>query len=132
MLECLKISMTNINSNTKHSKDGFWLKSNTTERYEFMAVYKVLKNYTPREILDALCTQVFTEDVNALLVVNNKPLSDTSVPTPQYLSSLGEKIWTPANSYRPDSLSRLCMCRVCLSVFLSVWLSVGRIQPSTC
>ena len=60
------------------------------DKYNFRFVNIVLRHYTPREILDNLCDKVFREDVNALLFVNNKPFSDTSVPTPQYLSRLGE------------------------------------------
>ena len=69
--------------------DGFYLNSETTDTYKFEFVHVTLNYYTPKEILDALCKKVFKEDVNALLVVNNKPLSGTSVPTPQYLSRLG-------------------------------------------
>ena len=85
-------SIRNINDHVASSKnDGFYLNSETTDNYQFKFVHVTLNYYTPREILDALCKKVFKEDVNALLVVNNKPLSGTSVPTPQYLSRLGKK-----------------------------------------
>ena len=90
-------SIKNINDQNseqiRSKSDGFFLDSRTVEKYHFEKVDVEVKDYTPREILDKLCNEVFKENVNALLVVNNKLLGDKSVPTPQYLARLGKSIY---------------------------------------